>query len=213
MISKKILGAILLLIIFLVLGGIYWWQSKDSNVVQVPVPTSEVSQPEETSEVVASKSTVDEETKKQEINTDTVWKTYISKEGGISFEYPQQFFLLDRSKDDKRIYISPREISFNDFAGGYYEPIEISFKDESESNSMIAVLENKKVSQTTISDKNALVISGVVPETRPYYAFDMFAVFFPEQEISIIGANRFNQDSSTDLETVARKIAATLNFE
>ena len=182
---------LVLTILVVVSGGFYLWQN---NVADIQSSTGD-------------------QAKKQEINTDTAWKIYSSKEGNIAFEYPQQFFLLDRSEDDKRIYISPREISFNDFANGYYEPIEISFEDESESNSMIQALENKKVSETIIGSKNALVISGTVPENPPYYAFDVFAIFFPDQEISIIAANRFNQDNSTELETVARKIAATLVVE
>lgn len=208
MTSKKTLWLLLTALLIILGVGIYWWQNKDTNLQQI-TSTSDTTQPQETSEVP----TVEQETKKQEINTNTTWKKYISNEGKISFEYPQQFFLLDRSKDDKRIYISPRKISFNDFANGYYEPIEISFNDESRNNSMIDALENKNTSQSTISGKNALVISGIVPENPPYYAFDVFAIFFPEQDVSIIGANRFNQDNSTDLETVARKIAATLTFE
>ncbi len=188
--NKKTLIALLAALV-VVIGGFYLWQN---NVADTQLPTKD-------------------QAKKQEINTDTVWKIYSSKEGNIAFEYPQSFFLLDRSEDSQRIYVSTREIVFNDFAGGYYEPVEISFKDESESNSMIQALESKKVSKTTISSKNALVISGTVPENPPYYAFDVYAIFFPEQEISIIAANRFNRDNSADLETVARKIAATFVIE
>lgn len=210
MTNKKSLIALLIVVAVVIIGSIYLWKR---GVSDIQSPTSEVSQPQESSGVAVPKSTADDETKKQEIDTGTTYKTHISKEGGISFEYPQQFFLLDRTKDDKRIYISPIEISFNDFAGGYYEPIEISFRDESESNSMIQALESKNISQDTIGGKNALVISGTVPKNPPYYAFNVFAIFFPDQKISIIAANRFNQYNDTELETVARKIAATLVFE
>ena len=208
--NRKTLIVLLMVLALIIVGSVYLWQSSKSDIQP---PTSETTQPQESAGVEAPKSTADNETKKQERETDTSWKMYSSKEGGVSFEYPQQFFLLDRSEDDKRIYISPREISFNDFAGGYYEPIEISFKDESESNSMIQALENKKVSKTTMGSKNVLVFSGTIPENPPYYAFNVFAIFFPEQEISIIAANRFNQDGNSELETVASKIAATLVIE
>lgn len=197
----------LVVLVVVIIGGVYLWQSNKADIIP---SSNEATKPQETSRNTVPKSTIDNEIKKQEIGSETTWKTYTSKEGGISFEYPHQFFLLDRAKDDKRIYISSREISFNDYAGGYYEPIEISFKDESESNSLIQALEGKSISQDAIGGKNALVISGTVPENLPYYAFNIFAIFFPDQEISIIAANSFNQDDDTELEAVVRKIAATL---
>lgn len=140
-------------------------------------------------------------------------KRYSSQEYQISFEYPKQFFLLDRLSEDKSIYISPNPISFNEFLNVYYEPIEISLTDESEGNSTIEALKQKIVSQTNINGQNALVISGVIPERGPYYAYNLFAIIFPDKKISIVAADVFLQYETVDLETITRKIASTLKFE
>ncbi len=140
-------------------------------------------------------------------------KNYSSEQ--FTFQYPKQFFLLDRINEDKCIYISPNPISFNEFFNRYYEPVVISLTDESKGNSIIDNLQQKIVTEATFNGQNALIIAGEIPEQPPYYGYEVFAIVFPNKKISIIVTDEFKilTGKAIDPEVVAKEIASTFQFK
>lgn len=137
------------------------------------------------------------------------WQTYSSKKGGISFSYPASFFLLDRTDSQLScVYMSPREIFFSDFGGGYFEPIELCLEEDAD-RAWMDDFYTAHIRETVINGKRAFVSSiedGSGPNGE---VFSSISIFFPDQRLRVTGSPRGADTYSTIKETVER-IADTL---
>lgn len=139
------------------------------------------------------------------------WQTYSSKKGGISFSYPASFFLLDRTDSQLScVYMSPREIFFSDFAGGYIEPLELCFVEDASQGGWMNDLSKARTRAAIINGKNA-VITSVEGEVGAYgEAFSLLSILFPDQRIRITGTDRLGVEVYSTIKEAVERIADTL---
>ncbi|MBP9747894.1 hypothetical protein KBD13_03105 [Patescibacteria group bacterium] len=139
------------------------------------------------------------------------WRTHSTKRGDISFSYPSSFFLLDKTDTEiPCVYMSPREIFFSEFAGGYVEPIELCLLEDSSAGHWMNDLTKARTSKAIINGKNA-VITSVEGEVGAYGGvFSTLSILFPDQRLRITGMNRWQADAYPMIKETVERIGESI---